>query len=150
WDLKTQQEKAALAGHSGSVNWVAFSPDGKTLATGSDDGTVRLWDTTTGQETQVLCSPGGPVHFVQFSPDGETLAANVWASVVSDAMVILWDVATGEMRAALKGHTLAVFSPDGKTLAAGLYDSSVVLYDVHTGQERVTLEGEPGLGFNAA
>jgi WD40 repeat protein len=121
-----------LSGHTDAVKSVAFSPDGKTLASGSLDGTVRLWDVNTYQQIGgPLASHIGYVFSVAFSPDGKTLAAGG-----ADGRVRLWDVGTHrQIGGPLAGHTGAVssvaFSPDGKTLADGS-DDGVRLWDVGT------------------
>ncbi|GMG17252.1 unnamed protein product [Aspergillus oryzae] len=129
-----------LEGHSGRVDSVVFSPDGRTLASGSYDSTVKLWDTTTGTERQTLKGHSGRVDSVAFSPDGRTLASGS-----NDNTVKLWDTTTGTERQTLKGHSQwvnsVVFSPDGRTLASGSNDNTVKLWDTTTGTERQTLKG---------
>ncbi|MFD5422242.1 trypsin-like peptidase domain-containing protein [Streptomyces sp. NPDC127069] len=137
-----------LTRHTGPVYSVAFSPDGKTLATGSSDETVRLWDTATGKEVHAPLTGTGPVQSVAFSPDGKTLATGSYE-------VQVWDVATGkEVRTFLTGDTpvqSVVFSPDGKTLAAGSADQTVRLWDPATGKEvRAPLTGHSGAVYSVA
>ncbi len=117
WDAATGQETLTLKGHTSGVTSVAFSPDGKRLASASWDRTVKVWDAATGQETLTLKGHTGDVTSVAFSPDGKRLAS---ASV--DQTVKVWDAATGQETLTLKGHTGGVksvaFSPDGKRLAS--------------------------------
>ncbi len=121
------QDYTRLEGHTSSVSSVAFSPDGKTLASGST-WEIRLWDVETGQVKHTLTEHSDRVYSVAFSPDGKTLASGSW-----DNTVRLWDVETGQVKITLTGHSDNVwsvaFSPDGNTLASGGGDGTVLLWD---------------------
>jgi WD40 repeat protein len=120
---------------------VAFSPDGKTLATANTSGAIQLWDAATGAAAGTLADLQTVVG-VAFSPDGKTLASATW-----DAGVTLWDVPTAQVRAVLKGHTDTIerlrFSPDGKTLVTASWDGTVKLWDVESGRPKQSIQG-PG------
>ncbi|WP_017717697.1 WD40 repeat domain-containing serine/threonine protein kinase [Kamptonema formosum] len=149
WDLRSGQFLRQLSGHGNSVCSVAFSPDGKILASGISDKTVRLWDVATGSQLRQLSGHGNSVNSVAFSPDGKILA-----SVSGDNTVRLWDVATGRELRLLSGHGNSVysvaFSPDGTILASGNSDETVRLWDVATGSELRQLSGHKSLVWSVA
>jgi WD40 repeat protein len=129
-----------LRGHGDYVQSVAFSPDGRLLATASRDETVKLWATETGEEVQTLHGHGGFVQSVAFSPDGRLLATGSL-----DGTARLWSVENGEEIRTLRGHENSVrsvaFSPDGELLATGSSDETAKLWSVETGEEVRTLRG---------
>ncbi|MEH2108618.1 WD40 repeat domain-containing protein, partial [Nostoc sp.] len=133
-------EVNTLEGHSSSAWGVGFSPDGKTLASGSDDKTIKLWDVSTGKAIKTLTGHSSSVWGVGFSPDGKTLASGS-----DDKTIKFWDVSTGKAIKTLTGHSSGVysvgFSPDGKTLASGSDDNTIKLWDVSTGKAIKTLTG---------
>jgi WD40 repeat protein len=144
--------KAILNGHTGSVLCVAFSSDGKLLASASQDATVKLWDVATGKEKATL-EHKGRVTSVALSSDGKTLASD--GGLESSFMRLrLWDITTGKEKARLKPdapyawsmHTVA-FSSDARTVASATDGTFVSLWDVATGKQKGTLKkGWPGAG----
>jgi hypothetical protein len=119
---------------------VAFSPDGKLLASTGYDGLIRLSDVATGREVSVLRGHTSGVLGVTFSPCGRFLATGG-----EDNSVRIWKVASAKENLTLRGHTNGIhrlaFSPDGRRLATASYDTTVKLWDTLTGQEVLTLRG---------
>jgi serine/threonine protein kinase len=131
---------AELKGHTNSVTGVCFRPDGKVLASASEDRRVRFWDTTTRRDIgQPAVHPRG-VFCAAYSFDGKTFATGAW-----DTKVRLWDSGTSTLVRTFDGHTSfvqsVVFSPDGRFLASASYDRGVRLWDLDTGETSAVFQG---------
>ncbi len=134
WDWRDQFRERVLKGPTRGVLDIAFSPDGKTLASASD-GDSRIWSVATGEQVAPLID--GSLTAVAFSPDGTTVAT-------ADGKVVLWDAATKAERVILSGpsdlRTLA-FAPDGSILAAAGDSGVIQFFDTLTGQESLRAGG---------
>jgi WD40 repeat protein len=126
-----------------AVTSIAFSPDGITLLTGSDDGIARLWDARTGKLLYTLRGHVAPLSNVAFSSDSKIVLTGS-----SDSIAKLWDVRTGILLHTLQGHseavTSAAFSPDGKIVITGGDDRTIVLWNVETGLKQTRIVGYSG------
>jgi WD40 repeat protein len=117
WDLATRKQRATLKGHQYAVQSLAFSPDGKVLASGDHDGAIKLWEALRGTELKTI--PHDPISQISglaFLANGQTLASSD-----GDGRVIIWDVKTGRARRTMKEDwsvTSLAVSPDGQILAA--------------------------------
>ncbi len=128
WDVAAGKPKVTLRGRK-VITCLAFRPDGKMLATGDEEGTIRLWDVATGKVAGILHGHTDWVGAVQFTPDGRTLASGS-----TDGTVRLWDVEMGEKKAILRGHegkvAAVAVSPDGRVLASAGADKIIRLWDL--------------------
>jgi WD40 repeat protein len=133
-------ELVVQTGHEDWVWGVVWSPDGRRLASGSDDGAVMIWDAESGDCLRTLLGHGDGVQAVSWSPDGRRLASGS-----SDGIVMTWDAESGECLRALSGHGKTVrsveWSPCGRRLASGSEDHAVRLWDASSGSCVHTLSG---------
>jgi WD40 repeat protein len=136
-ELRAVGEELARAGVYSPSRWItaiALSPDGKTVASASNDHLARLWDTSTGKELILLNCPEG-VTSLAFAPDGKRLATACRGPIIR-----LWDPAPGNILFQLAGRAggtyRLLFSPDNKTLAAAGFDGTLQLWDVSTRKVR--------------
>ncbi len=147
--VKDSYSRKVLKGHTSDVNSVAYSPDGKTLLTGSYDDTASVWEVLTGKQLQLLKGHTGRVESVAYSPDGKTVLTGSY-----DKTACVWSVSTGELLKVLKGHTgsiLAVaYSPDGKTVLTGSWGVTACVWDVKTGELLKVLEGHGNRVYSVA
>jgi WD40 repeat protein/serine/threonine protein kinase len=151
WEVATSQLKATLE-HGAGLNALAFSADGKLLASGGDDRAVKVWELATGGVKATFFGHAGFVYGLAFSPDRKTLA-----SAGQDRTVKLWDVVAVEPKTLVRGHVKTVqvvaFSPNGQVVASAGQDHSVKLWDVASGELKVAFDGHKdhvtGLAFSA-
>ena len=141
FDLQTGEQKLEIRdGGENNLDWVAFSPDGKTLATGSP---LRLWDAQTGQLKQELTTYFTGVEAGAFSPEGGRLAATVREKDEPEYYIKVWDLRTLDLKLKLPvgthPHKPLVYSPDGNTLVSTDFSGGTTIWDAHTGELKQTL-----------
>lgn len=140
WNAGTGAALSTLQGHIGSVDTIAWSPDGHEIASASSDGLVRIWHADTGTIIASLIGHTRGINTIVWSPDGEMLASAGW-----DNTVRVWMRRTGKTRTVFRGHSRRVWdlawSSDGKTLASTSRDFTVQVWNVYTGETRHILRG---------
>src|SRR5215475_469280 len=150
WAQPPAEPKIRIEGpcHGGTVRSVAFSPDGKLLASASEDKTIKLWQVSTGKHIRLFNGHAGSVYSVAFSPDGKTLASS--SEEGNESALRLWEVNTGRLIRSFEERnqwvTSVVFSPDGRMIASGSSEHKVKLWDVKSGK---VIRSHDGQSFNA-
>lgn len=131
-----------LKGHRVSAQSTAFSPDGRLIASGSQDNTIKIWDSATGSEVLTLHGHKHGISSLAFSPDGKQILSGSY-----DNTIRVWDVATGVEVRKLRGDQgvrSVAFGPKGKRIVSGGWERIVKVWDTESGAEVVTLRGHQG------
>ncbi|UXX79972.1 caspase family protein [Reichenbachiella carrageenanivorans] len=138
-------ETVVQRGHRAAVRTVAYTPDGKFLATGSRDNSIKLWQIATGREIRTFLGHLSSVNAIAFDPTGQWMASGS-----SDESIIIWNVATGQVKIKIKGHNNRVsslaFNTDGTQLASGGWDRQAYVWDVATGEKITEVRADAATG----
>lgn len=138
-----------LKGHRSPITSIAFSPDGETLASGSQDQTIEIWRYQSGKRWYTLVGHTNWITSIAYSPDGKTLASGS-----RDKTIEIWDMVKGKRWFTLTGHQDAVemvaFSPDGRWLASGSRDKTIEIWDMNKGKRGFTLRGHQDRVYGVA
>ncbi len=143
WHLNEERELTTLRGHPGTVEALAFSPDGQMLASGGSDGTIKLWWVRDGQELRTLLAHHHPLTSLAFTPDGKILASHS----ASDNVIKLWRIKDGQLISGMTfflGLVFAIaFTVDGQAIACGSQDETLKIWRLTDGEELGMLRGHP-------
>ncbi|MDP6983409.1 MAG: protein kinase [Candidatus Latescibacteria bacterium] len=138
WDIDAGHRLATLKGHEDRIKKMCFSPDGRLLATASEDTTARIWDAGSGTLLQTLRGHKATITDAAFSADGDR-----FATASMDGTLRVWNPQNGDVISILKGHEDEVrslnFHPDGQRLVSGSKDKTAKIWDLATGEESLRL-----------
>src|SRR6266566_131167 len=138
-----QASITAYHGHTSTVFAVAWSPDGRRIATGGNDSTVQVWDARTGHLSVAYSGHTGTVYAVAWSPDGKRIASGS-----DDNTVQVWEATSGHLLLTYTGHTAGVralaWSPDGTRIVSGGNDNTIQVWNATSGKRLLTYTGHLG------
>lgn len=143
WELDNVKTIMSLRGHQNKIYSIACSPDGKILASGSEDNTLKIWDMNTGKELKTIKVENKFIRFVVFSPDGKYLAC-----LDKEYRIVILDVDTGkEIKNIYGEYTSFDWSPDGEHLACVHRENGMVIWDVSTGNKVKEIKNDFSKGY---
>jgi hypothetical protein len=140
WDYEKAKAGAEIKGHSQRINIVAFSPNGKTIASGSNDNTLRMWYAGNGRDIQTYEDAKSDFLALGWSPDNNHLAGGLsWAGDI-----LVWNTSWDKVEQSLAGHNdwvkAVLYSPDGRNIISGSRDGSVRFWDAKSGKEKYLIK----------